>query len=134
MTTPRFPDWQARLGELLEQRREMPFAFGVNDCCTFPADCVLAVTGVDPGVGFRDHTDAAGAARRLAELGGVLGVGDKLFGSPVSPLMARVGDVGLVLIEGRESLAVCNGATWLGPGERGLVARPLRDATRAWMF
>ena len=134
MTTPRFPDWQARFGEFTEARRLMPFAWGPNDCCTFAGDCVLALTGIDPGAGHRDYSDAIGAARSLAEFGGVCGVGDALFGAVVPPLMARVGDVGMVRNDERDCLAVCNGETWLAPGLAGLVALPLEAASHAWRF
>lgn len=133
--TPRLPDWQARLGALLEQRTPMPFAWGINDCCMFAADAVLACTGVDPGAAHRgNYSDASGGARTLQNLGGVAGVGDALFGAPVAPLAARVGDIGLVRVSDRDALAVCNGATWLAPGEKGLVALPLAAATRAWRY
>lgn len=134
MSAARFPDWQARYGAYIESRRRMRFAWGPNDCCTFAGDCVLAVTGIDPGAEHRGYSTEKEAARKLQELGGVGGVGDRLFGAVVPPLMARVGDVGLVTIDGRESLAVCNGDTWLGPGAEGLVAQPLDAASRAWRF
>ena len=59
---------------------------------------------------------------------------DVLAGDVVPPLMARVGDVGMVTIDGRDSLAVCNGETWVGVGLLVLVAVPLDAATRAWRF
>lgn len=94
----------------------------------------MAVTGQDPGAGERGYTDELGAAVGLRKFGGVSGIGDALFGVLVPVLLSRVGDVGLVTSEGRDSLAVCNGDTWLAPGADGLVALPLRAATRAWRF
>ena len=133
--TPRLPDWQARLGALLTERQSMPFAWATNDCVTFAADCVLACTGVDPGAGLRVYPpDASGGARALATYGGVPGVGDALFGAPIAPLTAFVGDVGLIESAGRDCLAVCNGATWLAPGESGLIAVQASRARRAWRF
>ena len=135
MTTPRFPDWQARLGALLAERRTMGFIWGKNDCCLFAADCVQACTGIDPAAGHRDYSDALGAARSLERFGGVPGVGDALAGEPIGPLMARVGDIGLVRHAGRNALVVCNGDNWLAVAEPcGLVTLPLRSATRAWRF
>lgn len=134
MTTPRLPDWQARFGAFMESRRLAPFAWGSNDCCSFAGDCLLAITGVDPGVGHRDYDDAIGGARALESFGGVGGVGDALFGAPVPPLLARVGDIGMVTLDGRDSLAVCNGETWVGVGLEGLVPMPLEAASRAWRF
>jgi len=132
--TERLANWQWRLGELLDARRRTPFAWGSNDCCTFAADCVLAVTGVDPGAGLRDYSTEKEAVLSLRKYGGVGGVGDALFGAPVGPLLARVGDVGVVAVEGRESLAVCNGSTWIAAGKFGTVALPMQAASRAWRF
>ena len=134
MSTPRLPDWQARLGALLDARRTMPFAWGSNDCCLFAADCVQAVTGIDPALGLRQYNDAAGAARMLARLGGVRGAGNALLGVSVGALFARVGDIGEVQVGQREALGVCNGDGWLAVGEVGLVALPLSNAVRAWRF
>jgi hypothetical protein len=134
VNTPRLADWRVRLAAVVEQHRNMPFEFGVNDCCLFAADCVQAMTGVDPGAAHRDYTGMNGAARKIGEFGGVVGIGDTLFGTPVPVLLARVGDVGLVLASGRESLAVCNGDTWLATGELGQVALPIRSAVKAWAF
>lgn len=132
MTTPRLDDWQSRLGALIEQRRNAPFAWGAHDCCSFAADCVQACTGVDPIAGERGYEDAQEGGRRLAKFGGVAGVASALFGAPIDPLLARVGDIGLADIGGRRSLVVCNGTTWLGPGERGMVALAFESATHAW--
>ena len=46
-TLPRLRDWPERLDALLRARAEWPFVWGVHDCCTFCADAVLAITGVD---------------------------------------------------------------------------------------
>ena len=132
--TPRLPDWQARLGALLESRLATPFAWGKHDCCTFAGDAVIACTGVDPGPELRDYADALGGARALASFGGVAEVGDALFGAPIPPLTASVGDVGMVQAGWRDCLAVCNGATWLAPGLQGLVALPFDRASLAWRF
>lgn len=133
MTTPRLPDWQARLGAMVEARSGAAFAWGPNDCCSFAADAVIACTGNDP---LRDergaYADARAALERLETYGGIEGLGDALFGTPCPPMTARVGDTGLAVIEGRPTLVVCNGATWLGPGPDGLVALPIEAASRAW--
>ena len=134
VTTPRLPDWQARLGALLETRSRKPFEWGLHDCCLFAADAVHATVGVDPAADLRTYSDAKGAAKVLQTLGGVAKIGDDHLGAVQPVLMARVGDTGLVQIDGRDCLAVCNGDTWLGPGEDGLVALPLRAAIRAWRY
>ncbi|WP_261803452.1 DUF6950 family protein [Variovorax sp. PAMC26660] len=46
--------------------------------------------------------------------------------------MAAVGDVVLLLNEGRELLGVCNGAIAIGPGENGRLALQMSAAIVAW--
>lgn len=109
----------------------MPFAWGSNDCCLFAADCVKAVTGRDPAADLRGaYSDAAGAARMLAKLGGVDGIADQRACDAVPPSLAQPGDIGRVTCDGRPTLAVCMGGHWLAPGEHGLVT--LLGVDRAW--
>ena len=44
-----------------------------HDCCSFAADCVLAMTGVDKMAGYRGgYKSAVGASRKLAKAGGMV--------------------------------------------------------------
>lgn len=129
----RFRDWQSRLAALVGARLQQPFEWGVHDCALFAADAVKAVTGVDPAAELRGtYSTAAGAARVLSERGGLDAIATAALGQPRAPLMARPGDVGLVLNDGRECLGVCTGSTWHVPGQSGLVALPLADAVSSW--
>jgi len=58
-------DWPERLAALLAERERLPFAWGERDCCLFAADCVLAVTGVDPAAELRGTYATAGEAGTL---------------------------------------------------------------------
>ena len=135
MTAPaaRLNDWQSRLGALLAERRDAPFAWGENDCCTFACDCVLAISGHDPAEGFRAHRTAEEATKVLRALGGVQGAADALLGPRIAPALAQVGDIGLGDLEGRATLLVCVGDAWVGPGGAGSVRLPFEVvADTAW--
>lgn len=124
--------WRIRFDALVAARLRTPFAWGQHDCCLWAADSVLCTTGTDPAADVRGHyNNATQAARLLADLGGLGAVGARA-GTPVLPLAACVGDVGVVAMEGRATLAVCCGALWLAPAAAGLAALPLSAGVMAW--
>jgi hypothetical protein len=114
-----------------------PFAWGINDCCIFAADGVIAVSGNDPASDLRGtYSSAIAAARVLKDIGGIEGAGDRT-GERIPPLNAQVGDVGLITAADptgafAEALAVCTGELWVAPSERGLHAHQLTAARLAW--
>lgn len=70
----RLQDWSARLNECVARAQRAAFEYGTLDCCLYPADAVLAMTGVDPAAAWRGtYNDRAGAERVLAALGGDVG-------------------------------------------------------------
>lgn len=125
-------DWQARFAAFGKERASMPFEWGRNDCCLFTVDAVLAMTGIDHGAEFRGYRTALAAERILAERGGVRQLAIDAWGEPVSPLMAGVGDVVLVVNEGRELLAICNGTNVLSAGPTGIAVMGMDAAIAAW--
>lgn len=110
----------------------MPFEWGRNDCCLFTVDAVLAMTGVDHGAAFRGYDSALGAERLLNANGGVRGLATAAWGAPVSPPFAAIGDPVLMLNEGRELLAVCNGTGAIAAGPDGTVVLDMSAALAAW--
>jgi hypothetical protein len=121
-----------RFEALVRSRLREPFAWGAHDCCMWAADAVLAKTGRDPAAQFRGaYSDAMGAARLIESLGGIEAIG-AMAGHEIAPLMATWGDIGLVILEDRELLSVCDGRHWLGTALGGLSARPLNAARKAW--
>lgn len=129
----KFPDWHARLIELIQARREEPFAWGSNDCCMWAADAVKVMTGRDPAEDLRGrYRSASGAARVLARLGGIASAGARC-GEEVPRLCAQVGDIGLVSSDGtREALAVCIGEHWLAVVKNGLGLIDLDRVLKTW--
>lgn len=117
---------------VIQSRMHAPFAWGSHDCALFAAEVVLAITGIDLAAEYRGYSTEAGAAKILKRQGGLEGIATRALGESRSPLLARPGDVGLVMNDGRECLGVCTGATWHVPGTHGLVALPLSDAIKSW--
>lgn len=110
----------------------MPFAWGANDCCTFAADCVQAITGSDCAESLRGHTTAKQAYRALQKHGGVIGIATAALGQPVPAAFAQVGDVVLSKAGKRDMLAICNGGTCLAPSANGLAHLDMASATLCW--
>jgi hypothetical protein len=129
----RVPDWQVALAECVAARALVPFAWGAQDCALFAADCAQVCTGHDPAAGLRGtYHDALGAARVLAQFGGLAAIAAERFGEEVPVLFAQPGDIGLIETEGRDSLCVWTGGAWHAPGKDGLVAFTLDRAKKVW--
>lgn len=127
----RFPDWPERLADFLETRRERVFLWASNDCCLFAADAVLAITGHDFAEGMRNYKDAKGAARLIKKVGGMRAFAADLQEKHAG--LAQRGDVVLVTLDGRETFGIVAGnGHWCGPGESGLVFRPMSEVTAVW--
>ncbi|MBP7548681.1 MAG: hypothetical protein KA761_00225 [Gemmatimonadaceae bacterium] len=125
----RLPDWPERLASLVASKRDVPFEWGVNDCSTFAADAVEAVTGVRP------HTpvvESAPAFAALIEKTPIAEIVDGILGERVEPVRAQRGDI--VLYDGAHgpTLAVCIGASAASPAPGGIATIPMPFATAAW--
>ena len=129
----RLRDWPERLDALLRAHACTPFTWGRHDCCTFAADAVRAVTGVDVMGSLRgQYSTAAGARRLTSELGGLNAAVTRLLGTPIAPTGATVGDVLLLAQDARELLAVCNGTAAIAPGRTGLQTIAAPQVLAAW--
>jgi len=128
MTMNRHQDWQLRLEAFIAARRHAPFAWGSNDCATFAADCVQAITGIDPAPsGLRAHSTAKQAYRAIARHGDLRAIATAALGEPRPAVFAQTGDIVLTKAGRRDMLAVCNGRAALAPSADGLVTVPLGD-------
>ncbi|MDB5967340.1 MAG: hypothetical protein JWQ72_3840 [Polaromonas sp.] len=133
----RHTDWPLRLAAYLAARRELPFAWAYNDCCTFAADAVKAMTGADPMRSLRGrYTSRQGAARLIKAEGGLKALVSRYMGEPMPyPLTAGRGDVVLFAMEdpyGPEALGIATGANISAPGPAGTVLLPLTAVQAAW--
>lgn len=123
----RLSDWEARLIAYIAEKRGEAFAWGQNDCCTFSAGAVKAITGKDPMPEFRGKYDTALGSVRILEGKKLEQVLDEKF-SEVPIGFAQRGD--LVMLDGCVGV-VAGDYAWL-VAEDGLerVKRPLWD--KAW--
>jgi len=142
------PNWPTLLHEYLAERMNAPFVWGKNDCCLFACDAVFEMTGFDLAIDFRSKYDSAlSAIRAMQEFVSDSSVENShLVGAvaariaaqheikEIPVLMAQRGDVALVLAARGESLGIVSlrGDSVLSPGEKGLVALPLKMALKAW--
>ena len=133
----RRPDWPTRLAAHLASVKSLPFAWVGNDCCTFAAGVVQAITGVDAMAPLRGkYTTQAGAARLIKRAGGLQALVSEHLGQPLqTPALAGRGDV--VLFEmaapyGPQALGICVGAHLAAPGPAGMVLLPITVAVAAW--
>lgn len=49
----RIPGWRAALYAEIARHKAEPFCYGERDCALFLANCILAMTGVDPAAAYR---------------------------------------------------------------------------------
>lgn len=124
-------DWPERLADYLDAGRDAPFAWGENDCATFAAGAIAAITDTQIEV---PRVESAADYARFVLASGALHehVVDRL-GEPLgSPAHAQRGDLVLMLLDERPTLGVCIGAEAAGPGPAGLVTMPMQSARAAW--
>lgn len=126
----RLQDWPERLADYVELRRDVPFSWGGNDCSTFAAGAVEAMTGAAPSVPTAES--AQQYAQLLQASGSLLALTTETLGEPIHPAYAQRGDVMLIVIDERETLGVCLGASIAAPGAAGLMTVPIDTATAAW--
>ena len=132
MTTRR-DNWPNLLAQFIEQRREQPFAWAVNDCCIFAADWVAVCTGTDHAQPWRGrYSSGLGAVRVLNEAGGVEALVDALGLQRVTPQQAGRGDI-VAQEAGRGiTLGICLGVTTAFVAKTGLVFGPITNVETAW--
>lgn len=132
----RVPRWPEQLLDYVEQRRHMPFAWGQNDCVSFAAGAVSAMTGA-PAASLLpvEWATERQALRALESTGGLEAAVTRVLGPALQGLAARRaprGSVVLVELQGRPTLGVSMGLSWCGPGEHGLVFRRMAEVDVAW--
>lgn len=136
--------WEHRLAAYLAERRDMPFAWGSQDCCRFACAGLVAQGLPDPMAGVRAYKTARGAAGAIRRLGGSLDeaatrLGAKAGLHEVGATFAQRGAAVLAdietpwgTVEPALGLVGLDGLAWFA-GPEGLVWRPLRDCRRAWI-
>lgn len=138
-TLVRRRDWPERLAHFLEVRARLPFAWGLNDCALFAADCACNLTEVDLAAdlrgayGNREEADAV-----LARHGGLQALVAARLPVYVSPLQCHRGDVVCVEAEQEDGArlwtlgVVAGNGYWAAPGARRMVYRPMAEVLHAY--
>ena len=142
----RIEHWQTRaFHEFLLERASMPFVWGKNDCASFTADGILAITGTDIMVELRGYTTAIGAMQRIHDVTGGSSLEDAVVWCATKyglterqhVLMAQRGDLVLYInADGSfaAGLVALNGRDVVSPGEGGLLRMPLTSIHRCWTY
>ena len=131
----RYPDWEKRLRTYLDSRKTMPFEWGVNDCATFIAGAVTAMTGVDVYDGFKgiyDTEEGSREALKTAGAGTLHRTVAKWLGKSKPAAQAKRGDV---VMKDNFTLGICLGRWSMFVGqeaEEGLIHVPTLECRKAF--
>lgn len=140
----RHHDWPERFHHFLLSRAETPYSSAANDCATFAADGIEAMTGTDPMAELRGYTTEAEAMLRIAEVTSGKTLEDAVVWIAAKQgmterlhlLTAQRGD--LVLYRNGTTLACglvhLNGRDVVSPGTTGILRMPLSNAYRVWTY
>src|SRR5262245_27247316 len=129
----RLENWPRLLAEFLAERRQWPFAWGTHDCASMGIAAVAAITGVS--IWEVDWTDEREAHEAIKAAGGLVTAINSVLGAPSQNwATAQRGDVGLAYLNenSRQSVVVCTGQTWAGPGLKRVEHVPLNAAGYVW--
>lgn len=129
----RVHDWPEQLHLLMSSFDAQPFVWGAHDCCTFAADAVFCITGIDRMASYRGgYKTAAGAARKLRAAGGLEAAITAELGDPIPLLMAQRGDVVCFTSPLGDTAGVCMGTSIAAAGLAGITYTPISQAFKAW--
>ena len=119
------------LAAYIAGRETVPFAWGSNDCVTFAAGAVRALTGNDPLADIPAWKSERAALIGLKRRGGLAAAVSHVL-TEIPAGHAHRGDIGLAMGPDGPFLMVIEGVTLVGPGHDGLF-RNRRDALiKSW--
>jgi hypothetical protein len=121
----------AALAAYVAGREAVPFAWGTNDCVTFAAGAVLALTGRDPLAGIGTWKTERGALLQLRRRGGLIAAVSSVL-LPIPLAHAHRGDICAVPGPDGTFLMVAEGITLVGPELAGLKRLPRTAMVNAW--
>ena len=146
MALQRKPYWDTRaFHDFLYARAAVPFAWGTNDCASFAADGILAITGVDVMAELRGYTSGAGALQKIHDVTGGTTLVDAVTWCAAKhglvereyPLMAQRGDL-VIYKNGDGELAAglvhLSGRHIVSPGDTCLLRLSITAVVRSWMY
>lgn len=125
----RFSDWEVRLSQYLMERKEMPFEYGVNDCCCFAAGAVMAITGEDLMADITAY-DSLKTSLKAIKDAGAADISEVIDGKlPEIPVgFASTGD--LCFYDGSVGVVIGGRAAFVSEDEFALIDRA--QWTKAW--
>lgn len=132
----RLEDWPKRLSSFLDERRDMPFEWGKNDCLTFLAKGAESMTGNDYYSKYAGYNSEDGANEKLKEHGGIVKIIESYFGAGIrNPLKAHRGDIALIKAPEITAGIVDDSGRYVAVvTKEGLRRFPLEKAWRIWRF
>lgn len=130
-------DWRERLAQLIDERRALPFAWGVRDCASLPMSAAIPAMTGQQVVFLEPYSTARGAARELRRLGGWrTAVSESLGLKPLPGVFAQHGDVVLVDVPGQafegQALGIVGEHGIYAQGPHGLVEVPAVAIRTSW--
>lgn len=131
----RLPDWEQRLIDTANERRTLPYAYGVNDCGCFAQAAIKAVTGVTLLEGIELPRGWLAAAKFMMARGwsNIEDTMTDLLGQPMDdPQQSRRGDIVSYEEGGEFHVAVRVGDCALTPAIGGLAVIPASRWRRWW--
>lgn len=130
----RSTNWTAKLDLFVEEKRDQPFSWTVNNCAFFTADWLAILLGYDLAEAYRDLTEP-----ELKHL-----FNSRSFPQLIELVMAHHnwpqvtiehaarGDVVAASLVHGKTLGVCTGINSVFPGERGILFHPTLACNTAW--
>lgn len=131
----RYADWQFRFWAEMERQQKARFVWGERDCVLFAATVADAISDSSYVARARAafHWTDANEASGLTADRGLQSLVETVLG-PMQPWTTlTMGDIALILDnEGRQSLAIHDGTTVVGPVTVGVQRIPFRNVKGGW--
>lgn len=132
----RLENWPLLLSNYLRSRKDMPFAWGSNDCMAFAAYGIEAITGEQLFGDYAGYTTEAEADALLQANDGVEGILTAVMGQPSGIIkMAKRGDIVLINAPSPTAGIVDDSGQRVAlVTKNGLVRHPLVKASKFWGY
>lgn len=129
--------WENRFSEYLTDKQGQAFSWGVNDCLSFVAGAVEAITSTNLKSNYPDYNTEEEAAKVLRDNGGLVKIIDKHLGAGNRNILcAKRGDVVIIkLPEITAAIVDDSGQFVVAPSaEKGYSRYPLLKAWKFWSY
>lgn len=130
----RLEGWENKFSNYLDEKRNMPFKWGDNDCILFAAKGLEIITGEDYYSKYLPYNNEEEAKNILKKNGGFAGIIKKSLGKPHDNYKkARRGDLVLLKIPNITCGIVDDSGKFIAcPSENGIVRYPISNAYKIW--